>query len=100
MNFIDYFCIFNPRQRQIQFAHACMVRHVSCSILSIFLLVLLTMLASERKRFQICFKKNKNFFLHCGIVSMPLIPNNLRERAIGMLDAGKGILVERYEIFA
>ena len=27
-------------------------------------------------------------FLHCSIFSMPRIPNNLRERAIGMLDAG------------
>ena len=28
------------------------------------------------------------FFLHCSIFSMPRIPNNLRERAICMLDAG------------
>ena len=38
------------------------------------LLVLLTLLSSERKRFK--------------LFSMPRIPNNLRERAIGMLDAG------------
>ena len=48
------------------------------------LLVLLTLLSSERKRFK--------FFLitilHCSIFSMPRIPNNLRERAIGMHDAG------------
>lgn len=51
-----------------------------------FLLVLLTLLPSERKRFKIC--KKINVFLHCTIFSMPRIPNNLRERAIGMLDAG------------
>ena len=28
------------------------------------------------------------FFLHCSYFSMPRISNNLRERAIGMLDAG------------
>ena len=28
------------------------------------------------------------FFLHCNIFSMPRISNNLRERTIGMLDAG------------
>ena len=49
------------------------------------LLVLLTLLLSDRTRI--------NFFvfinvLHCTIFSMPRIPNNLRERAICMLDAG------------
>ena len=46
-------------------------------------------------------------FLHCSIFSMPRIPNNLRERVIGMLDACMstlqgmlGVLDERYEIFA
>ena len=50
------------------------------------LLVLLTFLSSERKRFKICFK-NLNF-LHCSIFNIPRIPNIIRERAIGMLDAG------------
>ena len=52
-----------------------------------FLLVLLTLLSSERKRFKICLKIMW-FFIHCSILSMPRIYNNLRERAIGMLDAG------------
>ena len=50
------------------------------------LFVLLTLLSSERKRFTICLRIS--CFLHCSIFSMPRIPNNLRERAIGMLDAG------------
>ena len=36
-------------------------------------------MSSERKHLR---------FLHCNIISMPRIPNNLRERAFGMLDAG------------
>ena len=35
MNVIDYFGIVNRRQREIQFARACMVRHVPCNIRSI-----------------------------------------------------------------
>ena len=42
MNFIDYFCIVNRRQREIQFARACMVRHVPCSIWSFVLFACLT----------------------------------------------------------
>ena len=34
------------------------------------------------------FVLKNNVFLHCSIFSMPRIPSNLRERAIGMLDAG------------
>ena len=49
------------------------------------LLVLLTLLSSERKRFKMCL--NNLRFLHCSIFSLPRILNNLRERAIGMLDA-------------
>ena len=45
------------------------------------LLVLLTLLSSERKGFKIC-------FLHCSIFSMPRIPSNLRKRTIGMFGAG------------
>ena len=44
------------------------------------LLVLLTLLPSERKRFKMCLKNER--FLHCSIFRLP---NNLRERAIGML---------------
>ena len=58
---------------------------LTCLYLS--LLVLLTLLSSERKRFKSCLKINV-FFLHYSIFNMPRIPNNLRERAIGMLDAG------------
>ena len=55
LNFIIYVCIVNRRQREIQFARTCMVRHVPCSIWSICsLLVLLTLLSSERNRFNIC----------------------------------------------
>ena len=51
------------------------------------LLVLLTLLSSERKNFKMYLKIN--VLLHCSIFSMPRIPNNLHERAmIGMLDAG------------
>ena len=53
----------------------------------IVLLVLLTLMSSERKRFKMCFKK-LTFFFHCCIFSIPRIPNNLRERAIGMFGAG------------
>ena len=34
------------------------------------------------------FVKTFKFFLYCSICSMPRKPNNLREQAIGMLDAG------------
>ena len=49
------------------------------------LLVLLSLLSSEWKRLKICLKKY--YYLHCSIFSMPRIPNNLRQRAICMLDA-------------
>ena len=73
------------RQRKIQFARACMSRVVFGQFV---LLVLLTLLSMEQYTTgsKICLKIN--FFLHCSIFSMPKIPNNLRERAFGMLDAG------------
>ena len=76
MNFIDYFCIVNHRQREIKFARACMVRHAPCNIRSICFTSLTDIGVKGTKTLQYIY------------FSMPRIPNNLRERVIGMLDAG------------
>ena len=72
------------------------------------LLVLLTLLSGEWKLIKKQNKKNPTLFYIVAFFSIPRIPNNLCERAIGMLDAGMSTehvarhvvcLVERYEIF-
>ena len=88
MNFYDYFWIVNRRQREIQFARACMVRHVPCSIRSNCFTCLTDIDVKWTKTIQNVLKKINVFFLHCSIFSIPRIPNNLRERAIGMFGAG------------
>ena len=83
MNCIDYFLIVTSLQREIQFARACMVQHVPCSIRSICFTCLTDIVVKWMKTLQNLLK----FFLQCSIFSMPRIPNNLRKRVIGMLDA-------------
>ena len=97
----------NRRQREIQFARACMVRHVPCSIRSISFTCLNVHCCQANENASKCVKKLR--VLHCSIFSMPRIPSNLRERRLACLmlacrqntsQGMLGILVERYEIFA
>ena len=60
-------------------------RHLPCSIRSIYFTCFTYIVVKWPKTHQFIFLIN---VLHCSIFSMPRIPNNLRERAICMLDAG------------
>ena len=62
MNFIDYLYIVNHRQREIQFARACMVRHVPCSIPSICFNCPADTVVKWTKTLQNVFKKIITFF--------------------------------------
>ena len=52
MNFIDYFSMVNRRQREIQFARACMDRHVPCSIRSLSFTCLTDIVVKRTKTLQ------------------------------------------------